>query len=707
MSFEKFEQEPSFETKEAMVRIANSITSQRDSVGIDPWGMRQFKPATTSIEDLKKTICTGKAVVDDNKTIPKRVHFIWLGSYFTNPLYRKVVAEWASNNPDYQIYLWHHAVTKDPMISEEVARWANENNINLMDIEQTLIGSMQTIQTKKGTVRLDDLYANEIIRRQFAGASDVLRLVILHFFGGIYCDIDIRNIRPMGIVNAEFGILLNCGGNDYFIPKSPGKNDFYNPQQFKAEYNVGVNNDIIASVEGHHHLHALMVEMCQRYLTTNDMLFNDRIDAPDHNGFNKKTYHYKQDAQKIPSRVLNTARVIFLGPAVIDKFLRINKIIADYFFSNQVLKKEYVVPYQYFAMFNCFSWGFKEISFPENTPNELLIKWILTIILNDLSHEPRVLYLDAFAETLNQNNLIDSIVTILFSHFPEEVAQLETVHLTNLWMTDFSLNFLLNTKTLKTNYELQDNLGEIDPSPEEIQKFIFLHNRIPIFAMKILKTFLASWAPRNFPRLQEAELEKIVDLMRQYLAPEDVASLLSSAYQDSLGTHVIPFEYAKWLCAIHPLSDMDKYLALRRLYTTISAWALLPLESANLRISELFQKSAYSSPDFQSRLLVPRTMDNYCDYLINEIDNTHFTENSNSQFIARIAERWQITNLRPLNEKLLELLLKKPFLTSLPESGQGLFKTPGVDLMELAIKQEATPLIEYLKSKNQPIQPPT
>lgn len=704
MSFEKFWREPSFEAKETMVRIASSITSHRDSVGIDPWGMRQFKPATTSIEDLKKAICTEKYSVGNNKTIPKRVYFIWLGSYFTNPLHRKVVAEWATNNPEYSIYLWHHAITKDPIISGEVARWANKNNIKLIDIEQTLIGSMQTIQTEKGTVRLDDLYANEIVRRQFAGASDILRLVILHYFGGMYCDIDIRNIQPIGIVKAELGILFNCGQRDYFIPERPGENDFYKPQQFKTVHHGDVNNDIIASVEGHHHLHALMVEMCQRYLTTNDMLFDNRINVSDHNGFNQKTYDYKQAAHQIPSRIINTARVIFLGPAVIDKFLRKHKIIEGGLWFNQVLNEGYVVPYQSFAMFNCYSWGFQEISFPENTPNELLIKWVLTIILNDLSHEPKVLYLDAFAKTLNQNNLINSIITILFSHFPEEVAQLEVVHLTNVWMTDFSLNYLLNAKALKTNYELQDNLSEIDTSPEEIQKFIFLHNRIPIFAMKILKMFLTYWVPRNFPHLQEAELEKIVDLMRQYLTPQDITSLLSSAYQDCFRTNVIPFEYAQWLCAIHPPSDMDKYLALEKLYTTILGWALLPFEKANLRISEFFQESAYSSPDFQSRLLAPRTMNSYCDYLINEVGNTHFTDDLNSQFIARIIQFWQKPNLRPLNEKLLEILLKKPFLTSLPETGQGLFKTPGIDLMELAIKKEITPLIEYFKSKNHPIQ---
>ncbi|MEJ3621594.1 glycosyltransferase family 32 protein [Brachymonas wangyanguii] len=120
--------------------------------------------------------------------IPKIIHYVWLGGDM--PLLQKACIEtWPIHCPDYEIRLW------------------NESNIPE-----------------------DEMLEDLLKKRQYAFASDYIRLWALYNFGGFYLDCDIELVKSLDVLRAYEAFLVEespgrvtngaCGsikGNEFFL----------------------------------------------------------------------------------------------------------------------------------------------------------------------------------------------------------------------------------------------------------------------------------------------------------------------------------------------------------------------------------------------------------------------------------------------------------------------------------------------------------
>jgi mannosyltransferase OCH1-like enzyme len=91
--------------------------------------------------------------------IPKKLHFIWIGDESKMP--KGCIDTWISKNPDYEVKMWGNDSLKEGV-------WRNWENITDM-----------------------------LRKKDYAGASDIMRYQILEREGGIYVDADSYCIKPL------------------------------------------------------------------------------------------------------------------------------------------------------------------------------------------------------------------------------------------------------------------------------------------------------------------------------------------------------------------------------------------------------------------------------------------------------------------------------------------------------------------------------
>jgi mannosyltransferase OCH1-like enzyme len=91
--------------------------------------------------------------------IPKKLHFIWIGDQSKKPV--ACIDTWIKANPDYEVKIWGNDDVQG-------VNWKNYNKLHDM-----------------------------LIKKDFAGASDVMRYEILYEHGGIYVDADTYCIKPL------------------------------------------------------------------------------------------------------------------------------------------------------------------------------------------------------------------------------------------------------------------------------------------------------------------------------------------------------------------------------------------------------------------------------------------------------------------------------------------------------------------------------
>ena len=91
--------------------------------------------------------------------IPKKLHFIWIGDESKMP--KECIHTWISQNPDYEYKIWDNDAITDRM-------WRNPKQLHDM-----------------------------LSKKDYAGASDIMRYEILYEEGGVYVDADSYCIKPL------------------------------------------------------------------------------------------------------------------------------------------------------------------------------------------------------------------------------------------------------------------------------------------------------------------------------------------------------------------------------------------------------------------------------------------------------------------------------------------------------------------------------
>lgn len=120
--------------------------------------------------------------------IPKTIHYVWLGDKPKPKKIKKCIASWEKFCPDYKIIEW------------------NESNF---DIDSNLF--------------IKAAYDSQ----KYAFASDVIRLIVLEKYGGIYVDADVEFLKPIddlleneGFVGFETNEYINSGQMLGSVPKN-------------------------------------------------------------------------------------------------------------------------------------------------------------------------------------------------------------------------------------------------------------------------------------------------------------------------------------------------------------------------------------------------------------------------------------------------------------------------------------------------------
>lgn len=152
---------------------------------------------------------------EQNIELPKIIHFIWAGGKKTMPKESmKVVAEWAKQNPGFEIWLWVDAKTsgkKDENQNSALQQITAEyyQQFQSIDIKLQLGGNQSQGENYSANIIVKDIEEEKVVapairyeidraRPNYGASSDMLRYRILNKFGGAYFDSDIMPARDDG-----------------------------------------------------------------------------------------------------------------------------------------------------------------------------------------------------------------------------------------------------------------------------------------------------------------------------------------------------------------------------------------------------------------------------------------------------------------------------------------------------------------------------
>lgn len=155
------------------------------------------------IKELWGAQSSTQAPVDGIQSIPKIVHFIWLGSRLPEK-YKQNLSGWISCNPDYKFNLYIDSAAipletvKDDVL--DIARFCKKKSIKLNDVAiLPEFSELVCAPWYNDWVNGED--------RVYAFAADYLRLAILTK-GGIYSDVDTECKTALGTLRNNTGIFV-------------------------------------------------------------------------------------------------------------------------------------------------------------------------------------------------------------------------------------------------------------------------------------------------------------------------------------------------------------------------------------------------------------------------------------------------------------------------------------------------------------------
>ncbi|KVD67757.1 hypothetical protein WI86_19760, partial [Burkholderia ubonensis] len=152
--------------------------------------------------------------------VPMKAHYFWDGKNIPEESLRNILL-FASMNPDYDVNVWTSRPgaifsTLESMRDSGVAssRYLERSYGDYISVKN--IGDLYS-DLKKNFHRgseIESIYHREKSGpyRNYAAASDVSRLAILHVEGGLYMDVDVMASRPVGQLVAPLNFLLHREG---------------------------------------------------------------------------------------------------------------------------------------------------------------------------------------------------------------------------------------------------------------------------------------------------------------------------------------------------------------------------------------------------------------------------------------------------------------------------------------------------------------
>ncbi|NEG59748.1 glycosyltransferase family 32 protein [Pantoea agglomerans] len=126
-------------------------------------------------------------------SIPKEMHYIWLGEKEIPYIAMHNIISASKKNPEYNITLWSDNPEK---IKNKILNTGYSKAIfSRINIKQP------NLSTKVAAAINRECTGNNF--KNYAAASDIMRLAVLKDYGGIYMDVDVAMRTPLGEIKAQ------------------------------------------------------------------------------------------------------------------------------------------------------------------------------------------------------------------------------------------------------------------------------------------------------------------------------------------------------------------------------------------------------------------------------------------------------------------------------------------------------------------------
>ncbi|TCL02492.1 glycosyltransferase family 32 protein [Sodalis ligni] len=194
--------------------------------------------------------------------IPKILHYIWLGDAPLPTFAVSNIINSAAENPDYEVKVWveNSAKTRTQLID---AGYSTALFSNVKFIEPNPPYTIQSIINREGD---HTQFAN------YAAASDILRLYVLHAEGGVYLDVDVALKEPLGDVKSQLhdkGVQMS----DFLILFELICND--------KSIDAILGNAVLAAVKNSPSASELLFESISPYLAKNTCISLGSLNSTD------------------------------------------------------------------------------------------------------------------------------------------------------------------------------------------------------------------------------------------------------------------------------------------------------------------------------------------------------------------------------------------------------------------------------------------
>lgn len=213
------------------------------------------------------------ALTEGRLPIPRAIHSVWLGKRlpqgFVENVFTNARRAGAGDKPfDYHLYLGVEAPLDQSLTLADLA--SAPSNLHIHLLEDTAF-----FRVFQGSPYYEHyLAATQGSGINYASAVDVLRYRLLHFYGGVYMDID-DVIHPSAVIGDDFGDL------DWSV--SPGQlmlNGLVNESRLGLRCEFNTSN--FAALPGTPVLEEISMESRQRFLANRDLYFQrpyERVDS--------------------------------------------------------------------------------------------------------------------------------------------------------------------------------------------------------------------------------------------------------------------------------------------------------------------------------------------------------------------------------------------------------------------------------------------
>ncbi len=426
---------------------ANSLNAQRsDEYGLDPWGLRAvelkrsqpfawlIQHSTLNRGDIDFT-ALDTANPDNPQEVPSRIFIIWLGSAFDQGLagMRNIVKGWRQNNARHCITLVTDQLTavnyQELLATNEHAadmvKWCEAQQVCIVDY--------------RDVVSSHPLLEQGLLSKNYGFASDVLRLLLLREYGGVYADIDVvaKCLSPAKMLENGFALgrsgltklphtreLMTVNERKYFdmISKLHEASGFKSRPIVQHDRYAFSNDYIMACVNN-----AAAKDRIDRVLTK----LSERVKMPVAELFMQyglysfpeplyPVYDVKVHASSIKD-IKMYYTMLTSGPNTLESF-----------------RSECDDVGKYESYFLC-SWLNQYHSLKQET-NAELIKRLVTCLLFDLKGEPSVLRLNRYVQALSRPAIATAIANLLIEHFSQQLLGIERIIVSEYTDTDIADN---------------------------------------------------------------------------------------------------------------------------------------------------------------------------------------------------------------------------------------------------------------------------